>query len=633
MTDEKASTQLEHEVIVPLPTGFQRFIPGGTYQCNGVAVQLEGYSSFEHADVLVLTDGSRRRVCIEELAKLTIGEPRKVDTQAECNAGARVDLEHEPTGDEYVQVLTVVHEVSATNKYLSLSAIQASAESIGLSSRKLAEVVRRYRKEGRVYLRLKRGRKPGGRHLGAERERIIQEVIERVYLAHRQCAISEVHKHVEAECTNAGIANVPCVNTIKARINALSPRHVAERRGDLEQLRATRLISGSTEPENVLDIVQIDFTVADLVIVDDVYRRPIGRPLLGLAIECKSRVVVGAWLFLEAPSHFTSGWMIYHSIAPKSLLLESLGCYKEFPWPCFGRPRLIFVDNGFKIRELVEACGRRDIDVRFRIPGEVQSGGMIERLIGTFLGKIHMLHGTTYSDPLKRKRAKYDPSSEAIYTLREAMQYLVAEVHRYHHAPHGGLGKQAPIDVWKAAFCAGGSLQPPALPVDPARFFIPFLWREERTVQREGVLLNRLWYRCDALAPYVEQRFAVYYNRNCPKSIYLEVARDQFIEVPAIKLEEASRSYWVSEWLARQAAGGSAAYDPEHRIERAKAVTYQTGLEVRAKALTSELRSGKAKTDVAAPQETDEASEGSEDSFDLTAAIEIPAVETWEGPL
>ncbi|WP_244127889.1 TniB family NTP-binding protein [Burkholderia gladioli] len=50
-----------------------------------------------------------------------------------------------------------------------------------------------------------------------------------------------------------------------------------------------------------MDVVQVDHTQADVLVVDPVTRRPIGRPWLSLAIDVASRCVVGFYVGMERP--------------------------------------------------------------------------------------------------------------------------------------------------------------------------------------------------------------------------------------------------------------------------------------------------------------------------------------------
>jgi putative transposase len=61
-------------------------------------------------------------------------------------------------------------------------------------------------------------------------------------------------------------------------------------------------IPGTLEATQALELVQIDHTLADVIIVDSHHRRSIGRPWLSLAIDVATRSVLGFHVGLEAPS-------------------------------------------------------------------------------------------------------------------------------------------------------------------------------------------------------------------------------------------------------------------------------------------------------------------------------------------
>ena len=51
-----------------------------------------------------------------------------------------------------------------------------------------------------------------------------------------------------------------------------------------------------------LEIVQIDHTQADAFVVDDIHRKPIGRPWLSVAIDVATRCVVAIYPAMERPN-------------------------------------------------------------------------------------------------------------------------------------------------------------------------------------------------------------------------------------------------------------------------------------------------------------------------------------------
>lgn len=57
--------------------------------------------------------------------------------------------------------------------------------------------------------------------------------------------------------------------------------------------------------ERALDVVQIDHTPADIILVDSFERKPVGRPRATLAIDIAKRMVTGYHVSFEAPSHLS----------------------------------------------------------------------------------------------------------------------------------------------------------------------------------------------------------------------------------------------------------------------------------------------------------------------------------------
>ena len=77
----------------------------------------------------------------------------------------------------------------------------------------------------------------------------------------------------------------------------------------------------------------------------------------------------------------------------------------EASWPVAGLPETLHADNGsdFRSRAFVRACRDAGIKIIWRIPGEPHYGGHIERLIGTMMGAVHLLPGTTEADPARKR--------------------------------------------------------------------------------------------------------------------------------------------------------------------------------------------------------------------------------------
>jgi putative transposase len=102
----------------------------------------------------------------------------------------------------------------------------------------------------------------------------------------------------------------------------------------------------------------------DVIVVDDQYRLPIGRPYLTVAIDVASRCVVGLVVTLEAPSATSVGLCLAHAATDKRPWLERLGV--EAVWPMSGKPRELYLDNAaeFQSEALRRGCDQHGIKLR-----------------------------------------------------------------------------------------------------------------------------------------------------------------------------------------------------------------------------------------------------------------------------
>ena len=252
---------------------------------------------------------------------------------------------------------------------------------------------------------------------------------------------------------------------MKARILEIDARTRARRRGDPELLRATNPTPGEYVASRPLEIVQIDHTEVDVIVVDEQSRNTIGRPWITLAIDVATRMVTGFYLSLEPPSRASIGLCLLHAVYDKTAWLAERGI--EVSWPVAGLPDTLHEDNGadFRSRTFIRACREEGIHVLFRPPKQPHYGGHIERLIGTQMGAVHLLPGTTFSHP--GKRGDYSSSQAAMMTLRELERWIAWEIAGHHHQRIHASLHRPPIAVWKD----GEALRHLRLPTDRMKFW------------------------------------------------------------------------------------------------------------------------------------------------------------------
>lgn len=379
-----------------------------------------------------------------------------------------------------------------------------AATALGVTERQVYRLLRKCRAGGGALTSMLRGRSSGGRGKGRIAERrdaLIREAVSELYLTPQRLSaariVVEVRKRAHAQHVRS-----PSAGTVRRRIAALSLEE-RRRRGDVEVPEA--VLGPTVTAKAPLDMVQIDHTPVDLILVDPIERRPIGRPWVTVAIDLFSRCIAGFHVTLEAPSSTSVGLCLTHVASEKKPWLENIGI--DADWPILGRPRCIGVDNAaeFHSEALERGCAQHDITIDWRPLGRPQVGGVVERVIGTLMELVHGLPGTTFSNVMQRGR--YDSDKAACLTLAELERWLsVAITKLYHLRPHAGLDGEAPLRRYQQGVrtLAAEGRAPPT-PRDPRSFLIDFLPVVRRTVRRDGVVIDHIHYFSDALKPWIER--------------------------------------------------------------------------------------------------------------------------------
>lgn len=385
--------------------------------------------------------------------------------------------------------------------------VEQRAAEVGVDTATLYRWLQRYRAYGDVSALVpkKRGWKTGKRRISTFAEEVVQEVINDYYLTQQRPMPQKVVLEVQRRCEQRGIVP-PGPSTIRARIASIPERVHLRGRGFKEKAKNKFSPAAGNFPNAnyPLAVVQIDHTPADIILVDDVYRKPIGRPWITLAMDIYSRVVTGYYLSFDPPSETSVAMCVAHSMLPKDewLLLHKV----QGDWPVWGRPRTIHVDNGadFRSNNFQRSCLTYGIHLEFRPVKQPRYGGHIERLLGTFLKEIHDLPGTTFSS-IKDKEG-YDPEKHASMTKSEFEEWFVTLICKvYHQRLHSGIG-MAPRKRWENGIFGDESTPGVGLPPRPAdrlTVLLDFLPSFRRTVQTFGVTIDGMTYYAEALRPWI----------------------------------------------------------------------------------------------------------------------------------
>ena len=424
-----------------------------------------------------------------------------------------------------------------------------------------------------------RGWKPLASRLSAKQEQGIEEAINALRKKPGPLRVVDLVEEVAARCR---LLRVPCPSrpAIDRRLKRSSGLKV-HRRGVAAPGNADPKISpGSFIVQRPLDVIQIDHTPMDIVVVDDLYRQPLGKPYLTLATDVATRCILGFVISFVPAGAGTVSLCMTLIVSPKAAWLKQLGVVGD--WPMAGLPKTLHLDGAaeFKSKALKRGCGQYGIELVYR--ERTHHGGHIERLIGTKMSKLKSLPGATGGSP--KARRSYDPDKHAALTLGELEAWFAQQiVGRYHQDPHRGLKGGTPAGAW--------ALHPaPALPPGPLkRFRIAFLPAISRTLRRDGIVFEHLRYWHPIFSQWLarQERLTLHFDPRNLSKLYVPHEGD-YLEVPFSDLRMPAVSLWEVQAATRHLRlAGQKSINPALLIE---AIDKQREIVRAAQAKTRKMR-------------------------------------------
>lgn len=346
------------------------------------------------------------------------------------------------------------------------------------------------------------GAKGKGR-LNPSIEAIIESVIDELYLNKQKYPLSVIYRKIVEKCNHIDLT-APSANTIRNRINRLSPKLITKHRMGAS-VRDTRGAPGKfPDVKMPLDVIQIDHTKVDIMLVDDITRENAGRPNITVAIDIYTRMIYGFHISFEPINFFSVGQCLINAILPKDDLLKQFNVQGE--WPVYGLPRKIHMDNAKEFRSvsLQRFCEEYRIKDIYRPVARPEFGGAIERVIKTSMEHVHQLPGTTFSNVTQK--GTYDSEKHATMTISEFEQwYLDFVVNIYHKSIHSSLGMTPEEKLYQALYGVGNGTIPflPTVPANTLKLRMALLPAKERTVQKNGITIDYITYFSETLRKWI----------------------------------------------------------------------------------------------------------------------------------
>jgi putative transposase len=367
----------------------------------------------------------------------------------------------------------------------------------------------------------KRGKK--GSRMNPLVDKIIDDILEEFYLTKQKIGFPKIYRNIKKECMNLKLTP-PHANSIRNRIKSIDPKLAMKKRESYQ--KANREFSNFEgefpEGKYPLDVYQIDHTPLDIIVVDKINRKALGRPYLTLAIDIYSRMIAGFYISLHGPGYFNVSQCLYNSFIKKEQLLSYYGIKGE--WNIFGLPRIIHVDNGADLvgKDMQKVCDEFGITLMKRPVARPQFGAHVERVLGTINKEVHNLPGST--DSTITERGTYDSVKNASLTVDELMKWLLQFiVNTYHKKKHLGINMTPDEKYYKGIF--GDENNPgtgvlPSVIEDEETIRIMLLPTFYRTIQKDGITLDGITYYSDVLRQWINKK------DNDSKKIKFKIKRD-----------------------------------------------------------------------------------------------------------
>jgi putative transposase len=449
---------------------------------------------------------------------------------------------------------SVIGPLAAQPK-LGLDRVDEAALALGLGRSVVYDLVKRYRQRPQASSLLpgKRGRELKTSGLAQDREQLLSSCIQEFYLKPERPRIAALVLEVRRRFAEQNL-RAPNYRTVISRVQALDLRLVtAKREGSKKARELFGPVAISTlQPEHPMDVLQIDHTPMDVIVVDQQKRRPIGRPWLTLAIDVRTRMVAGFHVSLWSPSTISLSLVLSQAVLPKASWLADREL-QTLDWPVHGLPRTIHVDNAkeFHAEALVRGCQEYGIRLDHRPPARPHYGGHIERLIGTMMGAVHILPGATFSSV--SEKGSYASEKRASLTLPELERWLALQIAGvYHLSIHSALGK-TPLAAWQAD---AESTTPLRDPLDETEFFLSFLPAVARQIRRDGIHFYNIRYWDNILSPWagrLKEPLLVKYDPRNLSRVYVQDPRGRHWPVPYADLRRPPIALWEVEAATKKA--------------------------------------------------------------------------------
>lgn len=195
--------------------------------------------------------------------------------------------------------------------------------------------------------------------LHPEMDRLLNESIRKFYLTRDRfslrhtltMALAQAKPLVAAGKLSEGDAKIS-LSTLSRRVQAMD-RHlvIAAREGPARARMVTRTTMDGTVAQYVLDVVEVDHTPLNWVVICDRTGLPLGRPLLTVMIDAYSGYLLGFYVSFYGAGLSSVSGVVRCALMPKADMVA--GVELEHAWLSEGIPDQLLLDNGLEFHSPV----------------------------------------------------------------------------------------------------------------------------------------------------------------------------------------------------------------------------------------------------------------------------------------
>jgi putative transposase len=183
--------------------------------------------------------------------------------------------------NEAVAREAVIRDLVSIDQF-SHSDVLRACRQLGVKRARLYQLIKAYRERPVTSSLL--GRRTGPprrvRLLPEEVEAVIEDALRDFYKSRQKPSVNRLRLEVRRLCRLRGL-KAPCWQSLRARIDRLDPAEIARAREGPKVVRDQfRPVPGQYAADCAFEVVQIDHTLVDVIVVDRAFRQPLQRPWL-----------------------------------------------------------------------------------------------------------------------------------------------------------------------------------------------------------------------------------------------------------------------------------------------------------------------------------------------------------------